>query len=270
MKDPYRTRWGRRSGAPRWVVVPVPADTTHRYRGRMTDHTFLGNRLRNPARILATAAILAGVVISTSACGVISPKTEPTPEPVPTIVWQDGAPTGELESNEYVQVLRKALPAMAAAHNQRNYTLPEAYETIGYPDLANQASTAKWELNRDAPFLIYPGPRPSTPLTVEKGWMTDDGQEIHVIGCQIDNWTSEEGTVPEKPIRVLGAIYGFTEVEGGLKLTSRISKPGLDCEGVDIKVGVFDPAPTPSTVSDATSVIKPVLPSKRGTATPTP
>jgi hypothetical protein len=236
----------------------------------MTDHTYLPARLRNPLRIVATAAVVVGVTIGASACGVISPKTDPTPEPVPTVVWKDGAPTGELESNEYVQVLRKALPAMAAAHNQRNYTLPEAYEAIGFLELERQASTAEYELNRDSPFLMYPGPRPFTPLTVEKGWMTDDGQQIQVIGCMIDNWASEEGTVPEKPVRVLGTIYGFTEVEGGLKLTSIISKPGLDCDGVDIKVGVFDPAPTPSTVSDATSVIEPVRPSSRGTATPTP
>jgi len=234
----------------------------------MIDHLLTPNRFMRPRRFLGSTAIFVSVVVAVTGCSVLNPRTETTPKPVPLVVWENGEPSGELESTEYVQLLRKALPALAAATNQSNFTLPEAYEVIASNPLSRHYGAALDRVRGDFSPLTYPGPQPFTPTKVEEAYETDDGPVIEVTGCEIFDWASVEGAVPSTPFTVTGKVYQFTNIEGAVKLSAEKGYPGLDCDGVEIKIGVFDPVPTPSQVTDVEQIIGPVHPDNRASAAP--
>ena len=67
-----------------------------------------------------------------------------------------------------------------------------------------------------------------------------------------------------------GKVYEFTETEGTMKLSGEIGSSGLDCDGVDLAVGLFDPAPKPSLVTEVEELVGPVRPEDQVSATPDP
>ena len=234
----------------------------------MIDHLLTPNRFIRPRRFLGSTAIFVSVVVAVTGCSVLTPRTERAPKPVPPVVWANGEPSGELESTEYVQLLRKALPALAAANNQSNFTLPEAYEVIAADPLSRHYGAALDRAKGGFPPLTYPGPQPFTPTKVEEAYKTDDGPVMEVTGCEMLDWASVEGTVPSKPFKVTGKVYQFTKIEGAVKLTAEKGYPDLDCDGVEIKIGVFDPAPKPSSITDVEQIIRPVHPENRASSAP--
>jgi len=234
----------------------------------MIDHLFAPDPLIRPRRFLGSTAIFVSVVVAATGCSVLTSRTEPTPKPVPPVVWTNGEPSGELESTEYVQLLREALPALAAANNQSNFTLPEAYEVIATDPLSRHYGAALDRAKGGFSPLTYPGPQPFTPTKVEEAYKTDDGPVIEVTGCEIFDWASVEGTAPSKPFKVTGKVYQFTEVEGAVKLSAEKGYPDLDCDGVEIKIGVFDPTPEPSSITDVEQIIGPVHPGNRASSAP--
>ncbi len=87
-------------------------------------------------RTLLASALCAGMV-ALAGCA-----AEAAPEPVviPTVVWPDGEPTGELESDPWVVAARKATVVDAIAFNAKDYSIPLLSESLTSSNIAGNYS----------------------------------------------------------------------------------------------------------------------------------
>lgn len=104
---------------------------------------------------------------------------EQEPPPRPELVWVDGAPTGELESDEWVRAAREADFAEAWASNVADFSLPALSSTWNDFAIESFVSRVEADLLHKRP-RVYLGPRPMAPVLVA---VDDDGRGAVVAAC---------------------------------------------------------------------------------------
>lgn len=172
------------------------------------------------------------------------------PPPRPELVWVDGAPTGELESDEWVQAAREADFAHAWASNVADFSLPTV--TSSWNDFAIKSFVSHVEADllhgRASVFL---GPRPMAPVLVQ---VDDDGKRALVAAC-VDALETQPA-YDDGNDWPLVRYYLLEMTEDGERRMARGRSPqepfilsdGTEltddyCDTVPIPRAVFDPAP---------------------------
>ncbi|MGK9146172.1 hypothetical protein KXS11_00905 [Plantibacter flavus] len=206
---------------------------------------------RGDRRAVASIALALTVLLTASAC---APQEPEQPTPVPTAVWASGAPTGPLESDAWVIATRASLEAQANAMNRNDFALPELGETTGYDLRTRLFGAARDRVLNAGSTQVSAGPLPFAPIEVEEA---PAGDSASVRGCVATEWASEDGSAPN-PLSGRGIEYRL-EIDGdATRVTSTLNLPDLDCSSVSLPVALFDPAPTASTVTEPSEIIRPV------------
>ncbi|MFJ6535823.1 hypothetical protein ACIQH5_06295 [Paenarthrobacter sp. NPDC091711] len=197
---------------------------------------------------VATSLLLVTVTGGLSACG---EEKKPTP-PYPAIEWQGTAPSEAIEADPWVIAARKSLEAQAVAQNITDFTLPELVETTS---LDLRVRLSRHPLNDVAQKRrpdIRPGPDPFLPLEIKPG---RDAGTAELRGCVV-RWASETGEVPND-LNASGVMFRMEHIAGGkLRISSVVTLPDLDCSTAKPPTALFVPAPEPSSVTDAQSIVR--------------
>jgi len=194
----------------------------------------------------------ASLLIALTGCTPTAPST--SGQPFPDVVWVDGEPSGEFEQDAWVQAARSALTALAVAQNRNDFELPELVESTTY-----EVRSAAWRGARDRVEAgertdVHPGPQPLEPQSVE---VSADGRSASVQACVALDWSSPQGTPPDS-FDTAGAEYRLERTEDGRTvLDAIVGLPNLDCATADPAVGLFDPAPKESSVTDVDQIVRP-------------
>ncbi|CAH0213837.1 hypothetical protein [Plantibacter cousiniae (nom. nud.)] len=196
----------------------------------------------------------AAVALLITLAGCTPTPAEQSDQGVPEVVWADGEPSGEFEQDAWVQAARSALTALAVAQNRNDFELPELVESTTY-----EVRSAAWRGARDRVEAgertdVHPGPQPLEPQSVE---VSADGRSASVQACVALDWSSPQGTPPES-FDTAGAEYRLERTEDGRTvLDAIVGLPNLDCATADPAVGLFDPAPKKSSVTDVDQIVRP-------------
>lgn len=196
----------------------------------------------------------AAVALLITLAGCTPTPAEQSDQGVPDVVWADGEPSGEFEQDAWVQAARSALTALAVAQNRNDFELPELVESTTY-----EVRSAAWRGARDRVEAgertdVHPGPQPLEPQSVE---VSADGRSASVQACVALDWSSPQGTPPES-FDTAGAEYRLERTEDGRTILDAIvGLPNLDCATADPAVGLFDPAPKESSVTDVDQIVRP-------------
>ena len=172
------------------------------------------------------------------ALGVLATACAPAAVEAPTVVWQDGAPSGELEDSLWVQAVRASDLALNTAWVTRDYTSEELRSTTSSSTIqafsSVQASAAKG--NR---HFTSPGPTPMIPLDVE-----ETGGEAIVRICQAQDWVLTADK-PTAPTELQGQVAEFRVVmrDGGERRSEGAALKLEECDLDDAAIGLFDPQP---------------------------
>lgn len=201
--------------------------------------------IRRPvgSRRLLIAGLLLGLVGGCTGTG-------DDPPPRPELVWSDGEPAGELESDEWVLAVREAEFARAWAHNVADFSLPAMTSTWDEFTIDSFASRLRGDLLYGR-ARVYVGPRPITPMLVR---VDDDGQRAMVAACvggdEMDPPYDDGNTWPKVAYYVLelGADGHRRKTGGHYPEQPLILPDGAEltdeyCETVTIPRAVFDPPP---------------------------
>lgn len=113
--------------------------------------------------------------------GACSP-TDGAPQVRPSLTWVDSPPSGELESDEWVEAAREAEFARAWAANTADFSLPAVISVWDIDTIHDFAATVQSDLLRGTPHVQL-GPRPLTPVGVE---VDEDGKGAVVAACVDD------------------------------------------------------------------------------------
>lgn len=203
-------------------------------------------------RRVAGVMMLGAALAVLTACTPADPR--PSDAPFPDVVWEDSPPNGPLEDDAWVKAARTALTALAVAQNRNDFMLPELVASSSY-----EVRSAAWRGARDRVDAgdrtdVHPGPQPLAPQTVAAA---SDGQTATVQACVALDWSSVDGGVPDS-FASAGAEYRLARTEDDrIILTAIVGVPNLDCAEADPAVGLFDPAPEASTVTDASEIVRP-------------
>ena len=167
-----------------------------------------------------------------------------TPGPgveAPEVVWQDGAPSGELEESPWVQAVRASDLALNTAWVTRDYTAKELKETTDAL-VPQQLYNAQIGEARREEFGVFPGPTPMIPLAVDE---EGDTQAV-VRVCVATNWflTADQPDVPEN---LVGEVKEYRVNEGGGHRRASGGAPTAEeCDLDGVSIGLFDPQPDPT------------------------
>ncbi len=195
----------------------------------------------------------ARVLVAVAIVGLVTGCAAGVPEPVvtPAVVWPDGEPSSELESDPWVIATREAEIARAVAANSANFSDP--------------AMSARWDENYRMTFAwsvetgllrgwaeVALGPEPFEPLFVVEA---DDGRSAEVVGCSalVPVLLERDEGSPRTPwprmlYRVVLGEDGERRVTGagspeGYVLPSGEVFEDETCDGVEVKVALFEPPP---------------------------
>jgi hypothetical protein len=158
----------------------------------------------------------------------------------PTVSWEDGEPSGEWESDPWVEAVRASDTALSIATVTRDYTSEDLARTTT-PAAIDAAASVQRDEAEAGRFFTYPGPVPMLPIEVE-----DQGDNALVTVCQARDWYLD-GEQTELPALGEGrtVVYRVTRVDDRhLVETESVSTESCDLSGA--AVGLFDPQPDPS------------------------
>lgn len=170
--------------------------------------------------------------------------------PRPELVWLDGEPVGDLESDEWVRAAREADFAHAWAHNVADFSLPTMAATWDNFSIERFA----WRLEGDLLHeraRVYLGPRPMTPVLVQ---VDDDGKGAMVAACigayetqppydDGNSWPQVGYYLLELTADGQRRMTGGHHPERPLVLPDGTELTAEYCNAVTIPRAVFDPEP---------------------------
>lgn len=201
------------------------------------------------------AAAALGLVALLGLTGCTPKAPDQSGEPMPKVVWSDGEPSGEFEQDPWVVAARASLTALAVAQNRNDFRLPEFVETSEYDVRSAAWRGARDRLDGGGRTLVNPGPQPLAPQSVQ----VDGDDSARVSACVALGWATVEGKAPSS-FETAGAEYTMARTDDGRIVLRKIAGlPGLDCEDAAPAVGLFDPAPQPSTFSDSGDLVRPEI-----------
>lgn len=209
-----------------------------------------GPRMRFPQSREYARAVALGVGLAVVGCSQGAPRPVPTPD----VAWDAGPPSGEIETDPWVQTVRAGELAYATATNVANFSDPTMTSTWNMYRLIDLANLARGRL-ADGTARVVLGPMPFTPLAVD---IEDDGSGAKVLGCadglatdpdessdlertqwpQAYSYLLELGEDGHRRIVGAGRFQEEYTLPSGEKLTDET------CADVDIAHGLFDPAPS--------------------------
>ena len=208
---------------------------------------------------LVVAIFLAGLMLSGCAW-FADPAPELDQEPVTTVVWPQGRPTGPLEDDSLVQYLRDFVIRDAASFNSFNFSLTHVDETGRlHSSLRGHVGDLGGQLfHKDDISQIWSGPLIFEPLEVERYVWVGEGvrRAEHLIhACvafpqRLGLW-GDEIFVNEQ---TQGHLHSFRIIQddtGRYIIDSARGMPrvpvGTECEFTgDPPVAWFDPQPDPN------------------------
>ena len=174
---------------------------------------------------LAVTALLAGC----------TPSSEPTVLPSTEIDWLDSAPA---DDDPYAAAARAADLGSVLAWNAHDFTITQLTSTVT-PELA----AAYYENFQPLQRLVFPGPRPSSVISVVEN---DSGDGAQVVLCRVSKgWqlSSDE----TRPIADLTAgtetTYTVVTSSAGSLVVSAEQPSGIACDATSAAVGYFEPTP---------------------------
>ncbi|WP_040568848.1 hypothetical protein [Microbacterium algeriense] len=159
----------------------------------------------------------------------------------PEVTWQSGPPSGEWESDPWVEAVRASDLALNTALVTRDYTSEELRSTTSSSAIKafSSAQTSAAKGNR---HFTSPGPTPMIPLDVEES----DGEAI-VRMCQAQDWVLTADK-PTAPTELQGQVAEFRVVmrDGGERRSEGAALKLEECDLDGVSIGLFDPQPDPS------------------------
>lgn len=158
----------------------------------------------------------------------------------PSVSWQSGEPSGELESSPWVQAVRASDTALSIAAFTRDYTSDELQDTTTEEAIDAAAQWQRDEAKADR-FFTYPGPVPMIPLSVD-----EQGDEALVTVCQAQDWylDADRTTAPE-PTEGREVVYRVIR-DDDTHLVETDSVTTKDCDVAGASIALFDPQPDPT------------------------
>lgn len=222
---------------------------------------------RCDGRRLATRGAVALVLLVVGGC---STQQAHRPVPTPAVLWQGGPPTGRLERDPWVEVVRSGTLAYATGWNAAVFTDDALTSTWSANLIAMVSDSRAGNLSGGSASVLL-GPAPFAPISVN---VAPDGGSAVVVVCQdaspeisvIDQGESL-GDEPlayalqkgeDEVIRIVGVGPPPDDfvLESGEDLTREF------CADVPIAQGLFDPAPSLDEVTklDGDDVIAPPKP----------
>lgn len=174
------------------------------------------------------------------ALGVLATACAPAAVEAPTVVWQDGAPSGELEDSPWVQAVRASDLALNTAWVTRDYTAKEL-ESSTQALVPEQVYNAQVGRAGREEFTTFPGPTPMIPLSVDE---ESDTQAV-VRVCEATNWQISADQ-PDIPTELVGEIKEYRVVGTDDRRASGPAPTGEECDLDDAAIGLFDPQPDPT------------------------
>ncbi len=175
------------------------------------------------------------------------------PEPVvtPAVVWLDGEPSSELESDPWVIATREAEVAYAVAVNSANFSDPAMSARWSSDATTRRADQTAMDIGSGRAKARL-GPMPFEPLVVVEA---DDGRSAEVVGCSgLDPLLFERDVGSPRTLRprmlyrvVLGEdgerrVTGAGSPEGYVLPSGEVFEDET-CDGVEVKEALFDPPP---------------------------
>lgn len=172
--------------------------------------------------------------------GILVTACTPAAVEEPTVTWADGEPSGEWESDPWVEAVRASDTALSIATVTRDYTSDDLARTTA-PAAIEAAAGLQRDEAEAGRFFTYPGPVPMIPVGVE-----EQGEQAVVTVCQARDWYLDaEQTEPPSLRDGRTVAYRVTrEDDRYLVETDTVTTESCDVSGA--AVGLFDPQPDPT------------------------
>lgn len=192
-------------------------------------------------RVLLSMGIL-GIGLALAAC-------TSTTAAAPTVVWDGGEPSGDLEADPWVQTVRASDLALSIAGVTHDYTAADLSSSTARTTIT-QAANAQRSAADSGRFYTFPGPTPMLALSVTE---TADGATVTM--CQAQDWylDDQQSAVPDPPEGRV-AEFAVTTAEDGTRQAEGSVVHQEECDLSDAHIGTFDPQPDPTATYTADDV----------------
>lgn len=203
-------------------------------------------------RATGTLAITAIVGLLLVGC---SPQSEPTPtgddpadqpQGTPTIVWENGEPSGGLEDDPYVQAARAEDTGYLMAVNAQDFSIPEFTSTHTAEDAQEFYEFHIEEfVDGGGMPVAFAGPSILLPLEVHEN-EAGDGADVLFCDASVDWAMTSEFPEPAYDLESgeTLTITIITDPETGNLVFGGEDRTGESCDATGAPVGRFDPQPT--------------------------
>ena len=190
---------------------------------------------RTTARPWTGAALVLTLALTGAGC-----SSGPEPLVVPEVRWPQGEPSGELESDPWVQAAREYEVLFAAAWNAHDWSDPALLDVVSGSIVGRTASGQRDALDQGRYFTLV-GPMPFEPLSVEE----TGPDKAEVVVCAYATWSLASGQVaPASPVAFERGYYLERDESGQVRVMTTY-RTESECDVDSISPGFFDPAPEP-------------------------
>lgn len=179
-------------------------------------------------------------VIGIAAIGIALTGCTPAAVEPPSVTWQSGEPSGELESSPWVQAVRASDTALSIAAFTRDYTSDALQDTTTEEAIDTAAQWQRDEAKADR-FFTYPGPVPMIPLSVD-----EQGDEALVTVCQAKDWYLDADSTSAPELTEGREVVYRVISDGDSRLVETESVTTEECDISDASIALFDPQPDPT------------------------
>lgn len=209
-------------------------------------------------RVIGTLAITAIAGLLLVGCSP-EPAPGPTEEPggeqpqgTPTVVWEDGEPSGGLEDDPYVQAARAEDTGYLMAMNAQDFSIPEFTSTHSAEDAQEFYEFHVEEFVEGGGMpVVFPGPSIRLPLEVREN-ATGDGADVVFCDASVDWAMTAEFPEPAYDLEAgeTITITVVTDPDTGDLVFGSEDRTGEPCDATGAPIGRFDPQPViPDSIS---------------------
>lgn len=209
------------------------------------------------------AAFLATVTVLSVLTGCVPPERKQTVVETPKIIWRDGAPDAELDSNVWVKALRDYNTARVLSENLHDFSITQLTDTVIPSEIGTGYTNQLTDVQRSGGTLkyltAYPGPIPFIPLSVTEA---PDGASAEIVVCVVsDGWVVTRTSKKHPTLDLSEARQaGYRMVRGSDdKIRYKVGWGSTkECDATNMKFGYFTPSPTIPESITAKDIIPPI------------